>query len=156
MGYSVIDILEKVIKLESNIQNNLNEAIDLTCKNGSMLNVLSKVLKTESNKRIKIFNSILDENRNKELEEIDFMSYDKISFLFNEYKQKLILRKVDNSKDYLLYAQDLALEKYSLLVDIQGRLMNNTHDKFSNTYMVLTKLIKNTESQVETLKKVIH
>lgn len=156
MGYSVIDILEKVIMLENKIQNNINEAIDLNSKNVNMLNALSKVLKKESDKRVKIFNSIVDENKNKDLAEIDFMSYDKISFLFNEYNQKMMYRKVDNPKEYLIYAKDLALEKYSLLVDIQGRLMNNTQDNFSNTYDVLTELIKNTENQIDTFKKVIN
>lgn len=155
MSYNVIDILNKTIKIEEKNSRLLEEAINYEARKAVNLYIIKKVLKEFNNKRINKYNELIKEISEKELEEIDFMSYDKISFLFNEFMSKNTVRTVNTPKQYLLFALDIAKEKYSLFIDIQGRLMNNAKNSESDTYKVLSEILKGIKEQIDSINNTI-
>lgn len=155
MGYNINDIIDKTINIEIKMQKSIVEAINNDSRNVVMLNVLGKVFINESNKRIDYYKTLKNVNE-VELEEIEYMTYDKISFLFFEYSNKNLQGDVKTPKDYLEFVKNLALEKYSLLVDVQGRLINNMNNSNSITYSVLSDIINNTDKQIDNLNRFLN
>ena len=91
------------------------------------------------------------------IEEIDFRTYDKIAFLMNEYDNKMKYMDLDeiSPKEYVDITLDLTKDKYALLIDIQGRLYNNTNDNKSSTYEVLTNLINHTDNHIKVIENIV-
>lgn len=155
MGYSVIDILEKCIQIE-NIKIKYLEEVINTKRNETTIQIICKVLFKDSVNNISFYNDLKNHVDIECMDEINVMSYDKMSFLFNEYIRKLYIPDLKTPREYFLFALDLAKDKYSLFVDIQGRLYNDLKENNSLTYLILTKLIRKSEEKINDLENTLY
>ena len=156
MGYNAIDIIDKCMIIEEKKMKIL-EAIANSNDISAKVKIVVKVLVKEVDRIIQYYDNIKRELQEiNDLADIDFRSYDKISFLMNEYIKKLDLLKMNNksSKVFLEAFLDLSKDKKALFVDIQGRLFNNmkTNDK---TYEVLSQIISFSNYEIRTIAKTI-
>ena len=117
--------------------------------------LISKVLCNQIDDIIKYYYELKDEIRDTEYEEIDIITYDKISFLINEFNNKTYNPEIDNGKEYLNFSLNLAKDTYSLFIDIQGRLVHNKNDTSTKTYDILSKLISSINKKIITIEKTI-
>ena len=154
MSYSIIDIVDKAIKIEEKRIFLINELINEN-ENLPTINLLGKVFEKESRKMIDYYRSIELELNDSDVEEIDFRTYDKISFLINEFFNKMFIPIVENPKEYMNYALELAGDELALFIDIQGRLVNNANKSSGITYNILSSIILKLEQQVDNIKKVL-
>lgn len=156
MGYNVIDIINKCIYIENDKRKMFEVFLD--DDNVSMkLKVLIKVLVKDMDRIINYYNQLKEEILESELEEIDFRTYDKISFLMNEYNIRMHSINLNNvsAREYLKIFLELARDKQSLFIDLQGRFYNNAKDSQSNTYKILSRIIEYTKHHTEMIEKML-
>ena len=154
MSYNIIDIVDKTIQIEEKRIIMINSIIDGT-QGLSNINVLGKVFEKESRKMISYYESIKNEIKNEEMEEIDFRTYDKIAFLINEFCDRMIMLKCKTPKEYLHQALNMAEDELALFIDIQGRLVNSSVNNVTKTYEILSKIITRLRKQVNDIIKVL-
>ena len=83
------------------------------------------------------------------------MSYDKISFLINEFNSKVYFPDIKNPIEYLQFALDLSKERYSLFIDLQGRLANNIGNVENQTYDILSMIINRIKEEISSIENAI-
>lgn len=154
MGYNAIDILYKAINIEER-RKIIIKSIECENKSNPVILLMSKVLCQQIDKRINHYKKLKDQIKDSDLEEIDVSIYDRISFLINEFNNKVYSPQVNNVQDYLKFSIELAKDKYSLFIDIQGRLFNNNKDTNTKTYEVLSDIINTISKQIEVTEKTL-
>jgi hypothetical protein len=154
MGYNVIDILNKGIDVNLKRKAMIESIRQKKCDIPSM-KVMSNVLIKQVDKTIQYYEQLKKEVKPEECDEIDFVIYDKISFLINEFNKRLYVPEVYNTRDFLSFSLHVEQDLYSLLIDIQGRLVKSTNALQTDTYKILSKAIKNISDHIETLKSII-
>lgn len=154
MAYNVIDLINKSIDMEER-RKKLYENIGKQQKEHSSIKIMSKVLIKNIDNTIKHYKDLNRELKNIELEEIDFWTYDKISFLINQYNKKQYAVSFDNVGDYIKFSLNLEKDMYSLLIDIKGRFVKDTKDTYTKTYEILSDIISNRVKHIETLEKIL-
>lgn len=154
MGYNIIDIINKAISIENKRKSKIKSAI---AENQVVpaVKLVSKILCDEIDKTIRYHEKLKEEIKNIEIEEIDIRTYDKMSFLINEFNNRESAIDVNNVRNYLKSELNLAKNKYSLFIDLQGRLVNNTCSTDTKTYKILSKIITNISNQISTIQKTI-
>ena len=78
----------------------INDLIDEN-RNLPTINLLGKVFRKESFKMISYYKDIKREISNCEVEEIDFRTYDKISFLITEFYNSMFIPNLKHQKNIL-------------------------------------------------------
>ena len=154
MGYNVLDIIDKAIDIQNRRKIILKSVVS-EHKTKATIILMCKVLCNQIDEIISYYHELEDEIRDTEFEEIDIIIYDKISFLINEFNNKIYYQDIENAKDYLKFLLNLAKDTYSLFIDIQGRLVKNINDTSTKTYDILSKIINNIKKQIETIEKTI-
>ena len=154
MGYNVLDIIDKAINIE-NRRKTIIKSVVVKDKSIPAIVLISKILCRQIDEIIKYYEDLKAEIRNTGFEEIDIITYDKISFLINEFNTKIYIQDIENGKDYFRFSLNLAKDTYSLFIDIQGRLVKNIDDTRTKTYDILSKIINNIRKQIETIEKII-
>lgn len=154
MSYNVNDIIEKTVKIEEKRILMINDLINEN-NNLPTINLLGKVFEKECRKMINYYREIQSEINDTELEEIDFRTYDKISFLINEFCNKMYMPMVETPKEYLSNALRMAGDELALFIDIQGRLVNNLNNVNGITYNILSRIISKLKTHVENINKVL-
>lgn len=154
MAYNVGDIVEKAIKIEEKRILIINDLINKN-KNLPTINLLGKVFEKECRKMIKYYREIQSEINDTEVEEIDFRTYDKISFLINEFCNKMHMTIVETPKEYLINTLNMVGDELALFIDIQGRLVNNSNNVKGITYDVLSRIISKLKTHVESINKLL-
>lgn len=154
MGYNVGDIIDKAINI-SKKRRTIYEKIGQEKCDILSINIISKVLVKEVDKTIGYYQTLLDEINDLEFEEIDFSIYDKMSFLINDFNNRLSVIEVNNVKEYLKFSLDSEKSVYSLLIDIQGRFVKNTSDIHTKTYKILSEMINNKANLITMLERTL-
>jgi len=154
MGYNVLDIIDKAIDIQNRRKTILKSVVSEHKAKATII-LMCKVLCNQIDEIISYYHELEDEIRDTEFEEIDIIIYDKISFLINEFNNKIYYQDIENAKDYLKFLLNLAKDTYSLFIDIQGRLVKNINDTSTKTYDILSKIINNIKKQIETIEKTI-
>ena len=154
MGYNVIDLIDKAIKVATR-KKNIYESIgkdkcDIPC-----IEIMSKVLVKEIDKTIKYYEELKNEISEGEFDEIDFYIYDKMSFLIDEFDKKTYVTEINNVKEYLKFSLDLEKDGKSLLIDVQGRFVKNTSDLNTKTYEILSNMIDNKARNIALLEETL-
>lgn len=153
MGYSTIDIIYKAINIGDRSKN-IIKSISYKNKKTPVMILISSLLCEQIDIRIKYYNELESEINNREIEEIDIGTYDKLSSLINEFNNKVYILEIDNVHDYLKFSLDLIKDTCSLFIDIQGRLAN-TNGINTYTYEILSKIITNINKDIYTIEKTI-
>lgn len=154
MGYNVIDLINRCIQIEDIKLKYLEELIEKK-KNEPTVQIMCKVFLKDSISSRSFYKNLKEDLDASKIDEIHIMTYDKISFLFNEFIKKIYVPDLNSPRKYLLFALDLAEDKHSLFLDIQGRLYNDSKDDSTVTYEILTKIIQKSEKQVKAIKKTL-
>jgi hypothetical protein len=154
MGYNVIDLINKAINIAIR-QKGIYEKIGREKSDIPSIKIISKVLIKEVDKNIKYNEILIIEIGDVDFEEIDFGIYDKMSFLINEFNEKIYVPEIDNVRGYLKFSLDLEKDIYSLLIEIQGRFVKNNRDVHTKTYKVLSDMINNKANHISTLEKIL-
>ena len=154
MGYNIIDIINKAINIENKRKIIIKNAITEN-KTSPSIKLISKVLCNQIDEIIKYYEELKNEIKYAELDEIDFRTYDKMSFLVNEFNERISVLKVTNVRDYLKSTLELEKNKYSLFIDMQGRLFNNTSNIGTKTYEILSKIIADISKHIKTIEETI-
>lgn len=154
MGYNIKDILDKAILISSKRKAEYKAITDKKADEPS-IKVMSLVLTRQEDKTIKYYEKLKGSLNDRDLEEIDFGVYDKMSFLINEFNNRTYESNINNVQDYLKFLIHMQKDVYSLLVDIQGRYVRDIKDTDTNTYKILSKIIKNKEEEIGALERTI-
>ncbi|AAK78256.1 MULTISPECIES: hypothetical protein [Clostridium] len=154
MGYSIIDIIDKAIGIVIRRKSEY-EKIEEEKHDSQAIRVMSAVLVKEADRTIQYYKTLKEEVGSVEFEEIDFIVYDKMSFLIDQFNKKTYEHHINNVKDYLKFSLDLEKDVYSLLVDVQGRFVKNTSDTHTKTYEILSDIIDNKANHISTIEKTL-
>ncbi|MCY6960647.1 hypothetical protein [Clostridium brassicae] len=156
MAYNVIDIIDKLNFLKRKVKDIYIDIYssnpdDYRCK------IVCKTLVKHQDKHINYYNKIKRNLTNKQLDEIDFAIYDKISFLIDKYKNSIYLIDEDHKsiKDILKLALKYENENKGLIIDIQGRLVKKEKDTKTVTYNVLSEILKKEQMYIYDLTKIL-
>lgn len=154
MGYNAIDLLDKSIFIANKRKEIYTKIGEKNTSNTALL-LISKVLVKNVEKSIQYYKKLKNEISEDILEDIEFTAYDKISFLINEFNNKLLVPDVSDVKELLEFSLEFEKLLYALFIDIQGRLVQKEADTDSTTYKLLSNIIHRRESQIESLEKAI-
>lgn len=151
MGYTIIDIIEKLITAEKKKIKKFEEAYEAV--NKASLKILVNAFKKDIEKNLVTYQKIKQELSMKELEEINIFIYDKMSSLIDQYVKSL--HGINARKSFCVLCDALELEKeaYSMLLDIQGRFVSNLKNMHTETYKVLDLIIKEKKEHISRLEK---
>lgn len=154
MGYNVIDLIDKAIKVSIRKKEIYKSIGKENCDIPS-IQIMSKVISKEIDKTIKYYETLKIEIGDVEFEEIDLYIYDKMSFLIDEFNKRVYVTKINNVKEYLKFSLELEKDVQSLLIDVQGRFVKSTSDLHTKTYEILTFMINNKAQNIATLEKTL-
>jgi hypothetical protein len=154
MGYNIMDLISKgrdiAVRRKFIFENIGKENLD-----NSSVKIISRVLIKEVENTIQYYERLEREASNEDFEEIDLVTYNKISFLINEFNKKVCAPKISNVSEYLKFSLDLERDTYALLIDVRGRLIRNASDAHTMTYYILSDIINNIAIHIATLEKTI-
>lgn len=153
MGYNAIDIIDKSIEIE-NFRNDLLQKILNESHNIPNKNICSNVLSSEIKRRIKILNDLKKNLSIQSLNDIDIITYDKISFLINEFNKRKYIVEVNSIQEYLDFSLNLLYDKRALFIDVQGRIASNSLNFNKESYDLVSEIIKLIDKQIEIVNSV--
>ena len=151
MAYNVLDLLNKAIDIAEKRKRTYNEAIFNASKNPSLY-IFINVLIKNIDRTIDYYKKLKLEANTVTGEEIDFVIYDKISFLINEFNYKIFIPENLNIKTLLESSLDIEKSVLALFIDIQGRLVKNQYTTETNAYKILSKIILQKENKIKDLQ----
>lgn len=156
MGYNVLDIINKLILIKEEVKK-IYIKISSNSEENYAIKISANILARYQNKHIIHYKELKDKIKNDKLDEIDFVIYDKISFLIDEYKNKinLIESNPKNIKNILYLALRFQDENDALIIDIQGRLVKKEEDSKTKTYDILTQILNDEQKHTDELKLIL-
>lgn len=154
MGYNIIDLLEKAIKIAKR-KIEILEEIRTEASQVSSINGATSVLIKIDKENIGYFQKIICDCERHILEDIDFAIYDKVSFLINEFNRRLIKPEILEAKELLSFCLEMEKQVFALYIDIQGRLIKNEEDSKTMAYNILSEMIKKKEKHIKNLNEFV-
>lgn len=151
MSYNVVDLIDKTIAVAKRSKE-IYFNIEKKTSSSVQLKIMSTVFIKATDKTIDYYNSLKEELKDIELEDIDFVIYDKLSFTINEYNKKTYNENINTIKEYLNFSLELQKDMLALLLALKGRLVVDKASLDSNTYKILSKIIDNKTEQVKMME----
>lgn len=153
-GYNIIDLINKTIKI-ANKRKTIYENIGQKKCDIPSIEIISKVLVKEEDITIQYFEMLIKEVDETGFEEINCLIYDKISFLINEFNQRLCMPEIKDVREYMKFSLALEKDLHFLLIEIQGKFVTNADDIHTKTYTILSDMINNINRHIIALEKTI-
>lgn len=156
MSYTVIDLLDKIINIAESKKNNYSSYLK-DKKENSKDYFLVKVINKNIDKSIDYYKKLRNEVYAIDTEEIDFSTYDKISFLINEFKNSNICEDLKDKNSTKLENSYLNFQKevLALNLSIAGRLVKNEKDTKTKAYETFQNLIEQKRKNIIEIEKFI-
>lgn len=153
MAYNTIDLIDKAIDMAKKRKKIYIHIANDNSENKGM-NIIVNILVKGLDKNIGSYNRVKEyiEQNEEVLEEIDFLIYDKILFLVNQFNRRLMNPKISSTEELLEFSLNLENEIYALFIAIQGRLVVKEEDSTTNTYRFLSNVIKEKKEYVRNLE----
>lgn len=151
MAYTVLDLLDKIIYVEEKKKNICGTGLE-KIKDDTRIYILVKVLMKNLNDSIEFHKELKEEVKKTEMEEIDFIIYDKVSFLIDEFSNKVIAPDNFNIKSIFKCCLDFQNNILSLYIYIQGKIVQREEDVGTSTYKVLNTMIVEKKKEVKELE----
>jgi hypothetical protein len=153
MAYTAIDLLDKIIYTGGKNKSMYDDSLEKLQKNTPNYLVI-KVISKNLGISVEYYKKLKEETHNIDLEEIDFIIYDKISFLINEFTYKIILdtRDIKSSIESYLNFQRNVL---ALFISIQGGLVKKEKDINTKVYEILGNIIKEKKKNIDKIEEFI-
>ncbi|MBE6051124.1 MAG: hypothetical protein E7214_10865 [Clostridium sp.] len=152
MGYNIIDIIDKTVEIDERI---LSLIEDVEQKNNMKIFVMSKVVEKQMNNKIDGNKKIKKDAIEKNLEDIDFFVYDKISFLINEFNKKENELDITDIESYVKSIISIEKEEHALFLDVKGRLVNSEFGYNKENYNFIVKIIEIIERFILNLESIL-
>lgn len=148
--YTIIDLIDKFIEIENKGLEIYRATMNLG-EEDFKIKSIAMTLAKEEERHIKYYEALKRELSDK-AEEIDFIAYDKASFLVNKYKENIsIIGNFRDIKDILQYALDFEKHNLALIIDIQGRIVNTEKASTGVTYKILNRIIEEESKHINNL-----
>ncbi|WP_333861382.1 ferritin family protein [Clostridium sp.] len=142
MSYKIFDLIQSLIDIE-NISLKLYSKIERNFKNESpKISILAKTIAKQEQKHIEYYENLSQSLKGKLDDSIDFYFYDKISGLLFEFKKNIKIPKVNTPRSLVEFAIEFERNNVALLLNIQGRLLQNINDINNRIYKVISIIIK--------------
>ncbi len=154
MPYTAVDLLDKAIYTAEKKKLLCLKSLE-KIENGTPSYIVMNVIVKNLKQNIEYHKKLKEEIQASDEEEIDFIIYDKISFLINEFNQKIIMPDSTNIKSLISSYLNFQKSLLSLYIDIQGRLVKNEKDVRTNTYKIMFSMIKEQEKIIKNLEEFI-
>ncbi|WP_027623038.1 hypothetical protein [Clostridium lundense] len=151
MSYTAIDLLEKIIGVTGKKKEICKISIEGEKKELSMY-MINNIFIKNLDKSIQHYNDLKEEIKNSSLEDIDFVIYDKISFLIDDFNRKQIITESTDVKSIVECCLNLQKGTLALYIDIQGRLIKNEDDVKTKTYKIIEDMISEKEKYIKDLE----
>jgi predicted RNA-binding protein YlqC (UPF0109 family) len=155
MAYSVSDIIEKLILIEKDSMGVYYEISEKFKESIPAVSIIARALGREEEKHIRYYETIKENVAAYQHEEIDFYLYDKAAKLLYEYKERIHTPEISKVQDLIKYALSFEKNNMGLLIDIQGRLMDNIQYIGKMSYEIISKMIEEEREHVRELEKLI-
>lgn len=155
MAYTVEDIIEKLISIEKDSIAVYYEVSEKFKKSMPAVSIVAKTLGREEEKHVQYYETIKQNISVYKNEEIDFYLYDKAAKLLYEYKERIHTPEISKVQDLIEYALKFEKNNMGLLIDIQGRLMDNIQYIGKMSYEIISKMIDEEREHVKQLEKLI-
>lgn len=151
MAYTVLDLLDKIIYVEEKKKNICGVELEKV-KDDTRIYILVKVLIKNLNDSIEFHKELKEEVKKTEMEDMDFIVYDKVSFLIDEFSNKVIAPDNCNIKSIFKCCLDFQKNILSLYIYIQGKIVQREEDVGTSTYKVLNTMIAEKKKEVKELE----
>ncbi|MCT4509673.1 MAG: hypothetical protein N4A48_13125 [Tepidibacter sp.] len=152
MAYNNIDLIDKMIYIEQKRKEIYIQIANENFQN-KLISIIVKTLLKNLDRNLTYYTKEKEYIEQENLSEvINFLLYDKILFLINKFKKRLAKPDITNVKSLLKFSISWENQVYALLIDIQGRVIEKEEDIGTNTYILLTKLIKEKEEYIKSLE----
>lgn len=152
LGYSIIDIIDKATAI-ANKRKDLYAEISKQNNIPPSVRIISKVFSDNVDKTFVYYEKLKQEVNDDEVKKIDFSIYDKISFLISQFNSRVYTTDATTPKEFLSFSLYFEKEILALFLDIQGRLVKNSNDTSSKTYIILSSMIKTKTKLVDDLER---
>ncbi|SHH14866.1 hypothetical protein [Tepidibacter thalassicus] len=154
MSYNTIDLIDKVIELAHKRKEIYIQIKNNNSKNSAIKVIVNTLIKG-IDKNINCYNNLKKQIKENEqlLEEINIIVYDKILFLVNQFKKRLVNPNVTDIKGLLDFSLDLEDQIYALFIDVQGRLVQKQEDTETNTYKIISDIIEEKHRYIKNLER---
>jgi rubrerythrin len=156
VAYTVDDIIEKLILIEKDSMDVYTVIAEKFKDTNKSISIIAKTLYKEEKRHVDYYETIRSEFKEYKHEEIEFYLYDKASKLLYEYKQRVQVPQLKSVKELLTYAVDFERNNISLLLDIQGRLVQSPMDIVKLSYEIISNMIEEEKSHEEQLQKLLN
>ncbi|APM37879.1 ferritin family protein [Clostridium kluyveri] len=155
MTYKIFDLLQSFIDIE-NMSLKLYLKIEEHFKNESQeISILAKTIAKQEQKHIEYYESLSSSLKGKLDDSIDFYLYDKISGLLFEFKKNIKIPEVNTSRYLIEFAIEFERNNVALLLNIQGRLLQNINDVNNRIYRVISIIIREEEEHENMFRKLL-
>lgn len=152
MGYNAIDLVDKAIDTSNRILNFYEEIGNYN--NIGSFKIFLNVFKKQQNQKKVYYESLKKQIEYKEINEIDFFSYDKISSLITQFNSKISFHNCgNNTKQLIECVLDISKDVRALFIDVRGRIIKNKDGWDSAEYEVLTSIIEMEERYANEIEK---
>lgn len=153
MGYTIFDVLDKIIKVETRIKDIYIEVTK--SYQVRRIEIVSRVLAKEKERHIQYYSNLKKESTSELNEDIPFDIYDKISFLINQFNKMILIEKFSSFEELLLYALKYEEMNKALLIDMQGRLLRKKEDNNTLAYKILSEIITERQKHINNINNFI-
>ena len=150
--YTLVDIVDKLIDVERQARD-IYEQIAIMEDAIPSVRTIARVLKSEEERHVEYYTKLRKELNQKDLPMLDFIAYDKVSSLFNEFKSRFTLPHPETPQEILHYAYRFEQENKALVIDVQGRLLARESEAGDKIEEVLYQVIKEKERHIQNLKQ---
>lgn len=154
MAYTAIDLLDKVIYAGEKSKGMYDKSLERLQKNSTSYLVI-KVISKNLGKNIEHYEKLKEEICITDLEEIDFVIYDKISSLINEFTNKIIFIDTIDIKSSIEVSLNFQKDVLALFISIQGWLIKSEKDIKTKTYEILGDMIKQKKKSIGKLEEFV-
>ena len=154
MPYNIIDILDKTISI-SKKRKIIYLDIDYKGQDITKFQLVRCVLIKSIEKEINYYEDLEKELQDQDLEDINFSVYDKISFLMNQFYNKIYCQDIDNIPKLIKYATTLHKDIFALYMSIQGKLITTENDTETFAYKILSNVLARKEKTIWELEKLL-
>lgn len=157
MSYTITDILDKFIKINDiriNVYEEYEEILKIReSKDNLRYIIIVKSLIKEVYRENEYYDIIKKTRIPSEMDEVNFLSYDKISFSMESFKKNVNKYKVNDCKQIISSFIDIEQDILALMITVQGMLVLQTEDTETLAYNVLTEVIKERQNSITKLSK---
>lgn len=150
--YTIIDVLDKIIDIEKKSLELYKMLKDSPNISGHVKLVAGTFIREEI-RHIETYNKIKKEIMNKDDIQLDFDVYDNISKIIIDFRKGLTYTEADDVKQLLMSALDFEEKNLALVIRIQGLLVKKKEDTETNSYKVLSRIIKEEKKHIDMIKE---